>query len=89
MLKSVANNKAKKVMKTGFPLEEKNIAVLKEHIDKLLNKGKAKKEPQYYSGRDYFERSVREQKAAMREHMRIVKAYPFNTLSASCYLRCP
>ena len=89
MLKSVANNKAKKVMKTGFPLEEKDIAVVKEYFDKLLNKGKAKKEPQYYSGRDYFERSVREKKAAMREHMRVIKAYPFNTLSASCYLRCP
>lgn len=89
MLKNVRSNKAKKVMKTGFPLEEKDIAVVKEYFDKLLNKGKAQKEPQYYSGRDYFERSVREKKAAMREHMRIVKAYPFNTLSASYYLRCP
>lgn len=89
MLKNVRNNKAKKVMKTGFPLEEKDIAVVKEYFDKLLNKGKAKKEPQYYSGRDYFERSVREKKAAMREHMRVIKAYPFNTLSASCYFRCP
>lgn len=88
MLKNVRNNKAKKVIKTGFPLEEKDIAVVKEYFDKLLNKGKAKKEPQYYSGRDYFERSVREKKAAMREHMRVIKAYPFNTLSASCYLRC-
>lgn len=89
MLKNVCSNKAKKVMKIGYPVEEKNIAVLKKHIDKLLNKGKAKKEPQYYSGRDYFERSVREKKAAMREHMRVIKAYPFNTLSASCYFRCP
>jgi len=89
MLKNVRSNKAKKVMKTGFPLEEKDIAVVKEYFDKLLNKGKVQKEPQYYSGRDYFERSVREKKAAMREHMRIVKAYPFNTLSASYYLRCP
>jgi len=89
MLKNVRNNKAKKVIKTGFPLEEKDIAVVKEYFDKLLNKGKAKKEPQYYSGRDYFERSVREKKAAMREHMRVIKAYPFDTLSASHYLRCP
>lgn len=89
MLKNVRNNKAKKVIKTGFPLEEKDIAVVKEYFDKLLNKGKAKKEPQYYSGRDYFERSVRKKKAAMREHIRVIKAYPFNTLSASHYLLCP
>lgn len=62
MLKNVRNNKAKKVMKIGYPVEEKNIAVLKEHIDKLLNKEKAQKEPQYYIGRDYFERSVREKR---------------------------
>ena len=43
MLKNVRNNKAKKVMKTGFPLEEKDIAVVKEYFDRLLNKGKAKK----------------------------------------------
>ena len=89
MLKSVIENKAKKVIKTGCSFNENSIAVVKEYANKFLNQGKAKKEPQYYSGRDYFERSVREKKAAIREHTRIIKSYPFNTLSSSCYLRCP
>lgn len=89
MLKNVVNNKAKKVIKTRFPSEEKYIAVVKTHFNNLLNKGKDKKDPQYYSGRDYFEHSVREKKAAIREHTRLIKAYPFNTLSNSHYLRCP
>lgn len=82
MLKNVRINKSKKPVKVGSIFDEEYIAVIKNYADKLLKP----KQAQYYSGRDYFERSVREKKALMRKHIRAVKASPFETLSSSYFL---
>ena len=90
MLKNVHINKSKKRVKINTIFGDKYIIVRnKNYTNKLLKHKKEKKETQYYSGRDYFDRSVREKNALMRDHIRAIKASPFKTLSSSYYLRNP
>ena len=90
MLKNVHINKSKKRVKINTIFGDKYIIVRnKNYTNKLLEHKKEKKETQYYSGRDYFDRSVREKNALMRDHIRAIKASPFKTLSSSYYLRNP
>lgn len=100
MLKNVRSNKSKKPVKKSLIFDNKYIAlskmlensyivVNKNYANKLLKPKKAKKEAQYYSGRNYFNLSVRYKNALMRDHIRAIKASPFDTLSSSYYLRSP